>query len=84
MNEAEMARDLHAVLARVQDGVEVVIGQNHRPVAVLRRPESAGPGRKVTLWLPTVICGQSLRTVCPKLTASRIADTTPACVGALL
>jgi antitoxin (DNA-binding transcriptional repressor) of toxin-antitoxin stability system len=47
MSEAEVARDLHAVLARVQQGVEVVIEQDHRPVAVLRPPESAGPGRKL-------------------------------------
>ncbi len=36
MSEAEVARDLHAVLAKVQQGVEVVIEQDHRPVAVLK------------------------------------------------
>ena len=36
MSEAEVARDLHAVLAKVQQGVEVVIEQNHRPVAILK------------------------------------------------
>ncbi len=37
-----MARDLHAVLARVQKGVEVVIEQDHRPIAVLRSPVVKG------------------------------------------
>jgi hypothetical protein len=31
MSESELARDLHAVLAQVQQGVEVVIEQDHRP-----------------------------------------------------
>jgi antitoxin (DNA-binding transcriptional repressor) of toxin-antitoxin stability system len=46
MSEAEVARDLHAVLARVQQGVEVVIEQDHRPVAVLRA--QGGSGRPIT------------------------------------
>ena len=37
MTESEVARDLHAVLAKVQQGVEVVVEQDHRPVAVIRR-----------------------------------------------
>lgn len=41
MSEAEVARDLHAVLAKVQQGVEVVIEQDHRPVAVLK-PQPVG------------------------------------------
>jgi antitoxin (DNA-binding transcriptional repressor) of toxin-antitoxin stability system len=36
MTEGELARDLHAVLAKVQDGVEVVIEQDDRPVAVIK------------------------------------------------
>lgn len=36
MSEAEVARDLHAALAKVQQGVEIVIEQDHRPVAVLK------------------------------------------------
>jgi len=36
MSEAEVARDLHAVLAKVRQGVEIVIEQDHRPVAVLK------------------------------------------------
>ena len=42
MSEAELARDLHAVLARVEKGVEVVIEQDHRPIAVLRSPVVKG------------------------------------------
>src|SRR5580704_4918844 len=44
MSEAEVARDLHAVLAKVQQGVEIVIEQDHRPVAVIRaQPRSGRP-----------------------------------------
>jgi antitoxin (DNA-binding transcriptional repressor) of toxin-antitoxin stability system len=34
--EAELARDLHAVLAKVRAGLEVVVEQNDRAVAVIR------------------------------------------------
>jgi antitoxin (DNA-binding transcriptional repressor) of toxin-antitoxin stability system len=42
MSEAEVARDLHAVLTKVQQGIEVVIEQDHRPVAVLRSSQPRG------------------------------------------
>jgi len=45
ITEAELARDIHAVLAQVQEGVEVIVEQDHRPVAVIRTPQ--GPGRKI-------------------------------------
>ena len=45
MTEAELARDLHAVLERVREGVEVVIEQDHRPVALIKTPP--GPGRPI-------------------------------------
>jgi antitoxin (DNA-binding transcriptional repressor) of toxin-antitoxin stability system len=48
MSEAEVARDLHAVLAQVLQGVEIVIEQDHRPVAVLRPSASTRPGRKLS------------------------------------
>ena len=32
-----MANDLHAVLGKVQQGVEIVIEQDHQPVAVIRQ-----------------------------------------------
>ena len=48
MSESELARDIHSVLAKVQLGVEVVIEQDHRPVAVLKPAQTAGPGRKLS------------------------------------
>jgi len=42
MTEAEVARDLHAALARVQQGVEIIIEQDHRPIAVLKAQPAAG------------------------------------------
>ena len=46
ISEAELARDIHAVLAKVQDGVEVIVEQDHRPVAVIKTPPK--PGRKIS------------------------------------
>lgn len=42
MSEAELAHDLHAVLAKVRQGVEIVIEQDHRPVAVLKPSQPLG------------------------------------------
>lgn len=42
MSAAELARDLQAVLAKVQQGVEVVIEQDNCPVAVLKSSKPAG------------------------------------------
>ncbi len=42
ITEAELARDVHAVLERVRQGVEVVIEQGNRPVAVLKAPQTRG------------------------------------------
>jgi antitoxin (DNA-binding transcriptional repressor) of toxin-antitoxin stability system len=42
MTEAEVARDLHAVLEKVQQGAEVIIEQDHRPVAVIKPSKPAG------------------------------------------
>ena len=36
MSEAELARDLHSVLAKVQQGFEVVIEHDRRPIVVIR------------------------------------------------
>jgi antitoxin (DNA-binding transcriptional repressor) of toxin-antitoxin stability system len=46
MTEAEVARDLHTVLEKVRQGVEVVIEQDSRPVAVIRAP--VVKGRKIS------------------------------------
>ena len=43
ITEAELARDIHGVLAKVRDGVEVIVEQDHRPVAVIKTPQNAGP-----------------------------------------
>lgn len=43
MTEAELASDLHGVLAKVRQGVEVVVVEHdHRPVAVIRAPLPKG------------------------------------------
>lgn len=52
ITEAELARDLHAVLAKVQEGVEVIVEQDHRPVAVIKMPQ--GPGRKISECLALI------------------------------
>jgi hypothetical protein len=46
ITEAELARDIHAVLARVQEGVEIVVEQDHRAVAVIKSP--LVKGRKIS------------------------------------
>ena len=46
MTEAEVARDLHTVLEKVSQGVEVVIEQDSRPVAVIKAPTAGG--RKIS------------------------------------
>lgn len=46
ITEDELARDTHAVLTKVQKGIEVIVEQNHRPVAVIKIPQ--GPGRKIS------------------------------------
>jgi antitoxin (DNA-binding transcriptional repressor) of toxin-antitoxin stability system len=51
MSEAEVARDLHAALAKVQQGVEIVIEQDHRPIAVLKPSAPARPGRKLREYI---------------------------------
>jgi hypothetical protein len=46
ITEAELARDLHAILAKVQEGAEVIVERDHRAVAVIKTPQ--GPGRKIS------------------------------------
>jgi antitoxin (DNA-binding transcriptional repressor) of toxin-antitoxin stability system len=45
ISEAELARDLHSLLERVRQGVEVVIEENRQPVAVIEAPPE--PGRSI-------------------------------------
>jgi len=42
ITEAELARDVHAILAKVQQGVEVVVEQDHRTVATIKPPTRSG------------------------------------------
>jgi antitoxin (DNA-binding transcriptional repressor) of toxin-antitoxin stability system len=43
ITEAELARDVRAVLAKVEHGSEVIIEQeDHRPVAVISSPHRSG------------------------------------------
>ncbi|MGP8246598.1 MAG: hypothetical protein ACLQVN_19025 [Bryobacteraceae bacterium] len=42
ITEAELARDIHAVLAKVRTGVEVIVEQDHRPVATIKPPTRSG------------------------------------------
>ena len=42
ITEAELARHIHAVLAKVQEGAEIVVEQDHHPVAVIRSPHPKG------------------------------------------
>src|ERR1017187_7320485 len=46
ITEAELTGDIHAVLAKVQAGVEVIVEQDQRPVVVIRTPQ--GTGRKIS------------------------------------
>lgn len=41
ISEAELARDLHAVLEQVRQGGEVFVEQDHRPVAIIK-PAASG------------------------------------------
>jgi antitoxin (DNA-binding transcriptional repressor) of toxin-antitoxin stability system len=42
ITEAELARDVHAVIEKVRQGAEVVIEHDHRPVAVIKTPQFRG------------------------------------------
>ena len=42
ITEAELARDIHAVLTKVRQGVEVIVEQDNRAVAVIRPPHRSG------------------------------------------
>jgi len=46
ITEAELVRDIHAVLAQVRTGVEVIVEQDHHPVAVIKTPQ--GLGRRIS------------------------------------
>jgi len=47
VTEDELVSDIRSVLARVQEGDEVIVEQDHRAVAVIKTPPQ-GPGRKLS------------------------------------
>ena len=47
ITEDELASDIHAILARVREGDEIIVEQDHRPVAVIKLPPPA-PGRQLS------------------------------------
>ena len=43
ITEAELARDVHAVLEKVRQGIEVIVeSDDHRPIAVISPPRFSG------------------------------------------
>lgn len=42
MSEAEVAQNFSAVLAKVKQGIEIIIEQNHQPIAVVRPAQIKG------------------------------------------
>ena len=42
MTEDEVARDLHTVLEKVRQGVEVIVEQDSKPIAVIKAPPLKG------------------------------------------
>ncbi len=42
MNENEVAANFAGVLEKIRNGVEVIVEQDHRPVAVIRAPVPEG------------------------------------------
>jgi prevent-host-death family protein len=62
ITEAELARDVAAVLDRVQSGTEIVIERNAQPVAVLRPAE---PRRRKLSEIMASLSEQSTATIDP-------------------
>ena len=42
ISDADLARDPYAVLAKVEEGVEVIVERNRRPVATIKTPTRSG------------------------------------------
>ncbi len=42
LSEADVVKDIVAVLAKVREGTEVIVEQDHRPIAVIKPPKPAG------------------------------------------
>jgi hypothetical protein len=62
LTETEPARDVDGVLEKVQNGVEIVIEQNLRPVAVIKAPKAAGrASARMCLWISRRAAQRSYR-----------------------
>lgn len=66
ISEADLARDIAAVLDRVQSGTEIVIERNALPVAVLRPAE---PRRRKLSEIVASLSEQSTATIDPDFAA---------------
>ena len=42
ISDADLARDPYAVLAKVEEGLEVIVERDHRPVATITMPKRSG------------------------------------------
>ena len=42
IGDADLARDPYAVLAKVEEGVKVIVERDHRPVATIKTPKRSG------------------------------------------
>ena len=42
ISDADLARDPYAVLAKVEEGVEVIVERDHRPVATIKSSKRSG------------------------------------------
>lgn len=42
ISDADFARDPYAVLAKVEEGIEVVVERDHCPVATIKAPKRSG------------------------------------------
>ena len=42
MTQAEVTNDFAAVIEKLKEGAEVVVEQDHRPVAIIRQPKRSG------------------------------------------
>jgi antitoxin (DNA-binding transcriptional repressor) of toxin-antitoxin stability system len=62
ISEADLARDLHAVLDRVESGAEVIVERNAQPVAILG---AAGPRRRKLSEIAAVLAVDSTAVVDP-------------------
>ena len=42
ISDSDLARDPYAILAKVEEGIEVIVERDHRPVATIKPPKRSG------------------------------------------